>query len=93
MTGAVRCLPTAAGTLARSASKRLMSATSADWKKVYNKRVSVERVFSRLKGYRKLNGIRTRPKVWLHVALSLLTMNGAALVSAGLSESVRRCVA
>ena len=54
---------------------------SDEWKAVYNKRVSVERVFSRLKGYRKLNSVRTRrmPKVWLHVALSLLLMNVSAL--------------
>lgn len=66
---------------------------SDDWQLVYNKRVSVERVFSRLKTYRKLNSIRTRrmPKVWLHVALSLLTMvAGAVSQSEG---SVRRCVA
>jgi len=54
---------------------------SKEWKAVYNRRVSVERVFSRLKGCRKLNGIRTRrlPKVRLHVALSLLALAGAAL--------------
>lgn len=67
---------------------------SEAWKKVYNKRVSVERVFSRLKGYRKLNAIRTRrmPKVWLHVALSLLTMNASAIVGARRPEGLRRCV-
>jgi transposase len=66
---------------------------SKEWKAVYNKRVSVERVFSRLKGYRKLNSIRTRrlPKVWLHVALSVLTMNVAALMRD--SASLRRCLA
>ena len=58
------------------------------------KRVSVERVFSRLKGYRKLNSVRTRrmPKVWLHVALSLVTMTSAALVH-GSGGSIRACVA
>ena len=51
------------------------------WKRLYNKRVSVERAFSRLKGYRKLNDVRTRglAKVWLHVALSLLAMLGLRL--------------
>lgn len=50
-------------------------------------------MFSRLKGYRKLNAIRTRrmPKVWLHVALSLLVMNGAAIAANG--TGIRRCVA
>lgn len=66
---------------------------SDEWKPVYNRRVSVERVFSRLPGYRKLNSIRTRrmPKVWLHVALSSLSMNAAAIVGMG-SGHVRRCV-
>ena len=66
---------------------------SEAWKKVYNKRVSVERVFSRLKGYLKLNAIRTRrmPKVWLHVALSLLVMNLTAITAVG-SGNIRRCV-
>jgi hypothetical protein len=69
---------------------------SCQWKAIYNKRVSVERVFSRLKGYRKLDAIRTRglPKVWLHVALSLLAMNVAALVnSANSATTLRKCVA
>ena len=66
---------------------------SREWKTLYNKRVSVERVFGRLKGYRKLDAIRTRglPKVWLHVALSLLAMNAAAVVN--VDEDVRKCVA
>jgi IS5 family transposase len=69
---------------------------SPKWQVLYNKRLSVERVFSRLKTYRKLDAIRTRrlPKVWLHVALSVLVMNVAAVVNAGngLAE-LRRCVA
>ena len=66
---------------------------SKEWKALYNKRVSVERVFGRLKGYRKLNAIRTRriAKVWLHVALSLLAMNAAAVVN--VDGDVRKCVA
>lgn len=65
---------------------------SDEWKGVYDKRVSVERVFSRLKGYRKLNSIRTRrmPKVWLHVALSLLAMLASAVATD--NGSIRRCV-
>ena len=69
---------------------------SCQWKTIYNKRVSVERVFSRLKTYRKLDAIRTRrlPKVWLHVALSLVAMNAAALVnSIDNTRNLRRCVA
>lgn len=70
------------------------SYNSKEWRALYNKRVSVERVFGRLKTYRKLNAIRTRrmPKVWLHVALSLLAMNAAAVVNVA-SGNVRKCVA
>lgn len=68
---------------------------SDEWKRHYNKRVSVERTFSRLKTYRKLNSVRTRryAKVWLHVALSVLVMNVAATVSTAAGVSARRCVA
>ncbi len=69
---------------------------SRGWKLFYNKRVSVERVFGRLKGSRKLDALRTRrlPKVWLHVALSLLTMNAAAVASWHRSPAtLRKCVA
>ena len=47
----------------------------------------------RLKTYRKLNALRTRgmAKVWLHVALSILTMNAAAVVN--VEGDVRKCVA
>jgi hypothetical protein len=66
---------------------------SREWKLLYNKRVSAERAFSRLKGYRKLDAIRTRrlPKVWLHIAISLLAMLGVALI--GGAGEVRRCIA
>ena len=58
--------------------------------------MSVERVFGRLKGYRKSDALRTRklPKVWLHVALSVLVMNALAIVnSMGGLESLRKCAA
>ena len=48
-----------------------------------------------LKGYRKLDALRTRrlPKVWLHVAMSVLAMNGSALakVQAGEPSELRAC--
>lgn len=69
---------------------------SPKWKVLYNKRVSVERAFSRLKTYRKLDAIRTRrlPKVWLHVALSVLAMTAAAVIHSREGvELARRCVA
>lgn len=67
---------------------------SKEWKAIYNKRVGIERVFSRLKTYRKLDAIRVRrmSKVWLHVALSLLTMGSTALAKlAQGSTKVRAC--
>jgi len=68
---------------------------SREWKLLYNKRVSVERVFSRLKGYRKLDALRTRrtPKVWLHVAMSVIAMNAGALarVQMGNLSEIRAC--
>jgi len=55
---------------------------------------SVERVFSRLKGYRKLNALRVRrfAKVWLHVALSVLTMLVGAVANAADGGKIRRCL-
>ena len=54
----------------------------------------MERVFSRLKGYRKLNSLRTRrmPKVWLHVALSILAMLVSAVANTTGSNPQMRCV-
>ena len=56
---------------------------SIEWKTVNNKRVSVERAFSRLKSYRKRDAIRTRQmtKVWLHVSLSVVVVSSAALAN------------
>jgi hypothetical protein len=52
-------------------------------------------VFSWLKGYRKLNSLRTRrmPKVWLHVTLSVLTMNAMAVAKTTRGLSIRQCIA
>jgi hypothetical protein len=57
--------------------------------------VSVERVFGRLKGYRKLDALNTRrlPKVWLHVALSVLVMNAHAIANIASGLALRKCVA
>ena len=50
---------------------------------------------SRLETYRKLNAIRTRrmPKVWLHVALSILVMNASAVarIIEGRPDKIREC--
>ena len=62
---------------------------SREWKLVYNKRVAVERAFSRLKGFRKLNGLRVRrlAKVWLHTALSIVVAVVLGLVRFGSGSS------
>lgn len=56
---------------------------------------SVERTFSRLKTYRKLDSLRTRrtPKVWLHVALSISVLNASAVarIQEGEPGELREC--
>lgn len=67
---------------------------SAEWKRLYSKRVSVERLFSRMKECRRLTKLRHRgiEKVTLHVYLSTLTI-AASAVSAMNSEKPLRKVA
>lgn len=67
---------------------------STEWKCLYSKRVSVERIFSRLKECRRLTKLRHRGinKVTLHVYLSTLTMAASAL-SAIRSDLPLRAVA
>jgi len=54
-----------------------------DWQLIYNRRTSVERVFSRLKGYRKLNYIRVRGirKVLIHCLMALIVFQAQALAT------------
>ena len=56
---------------------------SKAWKTVYNKRVSVERVFSRLKGQRRLDDLKHRGlgKVNVHVLLSILAYSLATTMA------------
>jgi transposase len=67
-----------------------------EWKAIYNRRSSIERVFSRLKGYRRLNNITVRRirKVTVHCFLSLIVVQAQALHSAMNSQvsSIRQCV-
>ena len=53
------------------------------WWRLYNKRGSVERAFSRLKEYRKLNNLKIRglPKVELHAMLAVIIMQAVALAA------------
>ena len=61
-----------------------------DWKALYAKRTGVERMFSRLKGHRRLNSIRVRGirKVTVHVLLSVIALQAQALAT-GSRVSVR----
>ena len=61
-----------------------------EWQALYNKRVSVERVFSRLKETRRLERhcLRGLAKISLHAMLSVLVLQGDALTKAG--EQARR---
>jgi len=58
--------------------------TSPQWREIYNKRVAVERVFSRLKDKRRLNShcFRGFGKINLHSTLSVLVMQAMALAKA-----------
>ena len=63
------------------------------WKELYNERVEVERLFSRLKLTRSLDKLTYRrlPKVRAHVGLSVLAYLGTALghVKVGDSGNIR----
>ncbi len=54
-----------------------------EWKQLYNKRFSVERVFARLKEDLDLKAVKVRgiDKVTAHVAISLITMMSVALIA------------
>jgi len=56
---------------------------NAVWKDVFDRRGSVERTFSRLKDYRKLNSIRVRglKKVRVHCLLSAIALQAGALAT------------
>ncbi len=67
-----------------------------EWKTLYNRRTSIERLFGRLKCYRRLNNVTVRriQKVTIHCFLSLIVVQAQALHSATHNQisSVRQCV-
>jgi transposase len=67
-----------------------------EWKAVYNRRSSIERLFGRLKGYRRLNNITVRRirKVTVHCFVSIIVVQAQALHSAinNQESSIRQCV-
>ncbi|MCH8870325.1 MAG: transposase [Chloroflexi bacterium] len=64
---------------------------SDEWKRLYNKRVSVERLFSRMKECRRLSKLRHRgvEKVRVHVYLSTLTILASAIASLHSKQPLR----
>jgi transposase len=66
---------------------------NAEWQDIFDRRGSVERVFSRLKAHRKLNNVRVRgiKKVQVHCLLSLIALQAHTLAS-GRRACVRRVV-
>lgn len=78
------------------AHKKALFPETEEWKAIYNRRTSIERLFSRLKGYRRLNNITVRriQKVTVHCFLSLIVVQAQALHSATSNQisSVRQCV-
>lgn len=70
---------------------------SEEWDRLHNLRPSVERAFSRLKEFRKVNSIWTRgfDKVAIHYELGVLVMQASALaqIEAGRYSHVRDCLA
>jgi len=63
---------------------RALFPETEEWKAIYNKRSSIERLFERLKGYRRLNNITVRRirKVTVHCFISLIVVQAQALHSA-----------
>jgi len=78
------------------AHKKALFPETKEWRAIYNRRSSIERVFGRLKGYRRLNNITVRRirKVTVHCFLSLIVVQAQALhsVTNNHVSSVRQCV-
>jgi transposase len=76
--------------------KKALFTETEEWKAIYNRRSSIERLFGRLKGYRRLNNVTVRriQKVTVHCFLSLIVVQAQALHSATNNQisSVRQCV-
>lgn len=77
-------------------SKANITPETEEFRRVYSSRTSIERLFGRLKGYRKLNSItvRGRHKVIVHCFMSLIIVQAHALHSflSNNTSSVRKCV-
>jgi transposase len=76
--------------------KKALFVETKEWKEIYNRRTSIERLNSRLKGYRRLNNITVRRirKVTVHCFISLIVVQAQALHSVlnDQASSIRQCV-
>ncbi|MFC1901728.1 transposase [Chloroflexota bacterium] len=78
------------------AHKKALFPETKEWQAIYGRRSSIERIFGRLKGYRRLNNITVRRirKVTIHCFLSLIVVQAQALHGATSNQvsSIRQCV-
>jgi transposase len=78
------------------AHKKALFPETKEWKALYNRRTSIERLFGRLKCYRRLNNVtvRRKHKVTIHCFLSLIVVQAQALHSVTNNQiiSIRECV-
>lgn len=76
--------------------KKALFPETREWRALYNRRTSIERIFSRLKGHRRLNNITVRRirKVTVHCFISLIVVQAQALHSIVNNHvpSIRQCV-
>jgi transposase len=76
--------------------KKALFPETKEWRAIYNRRTSIERIFSRLKGHRRLNNITVRRirKVTVHCFVSLIVVQAQALhnITNNQVSSVRQCV-
>jgi transposase len=73
------------------AHKKALFVETEEWKALYDRRSSIERIFSRLKGHRRLNNItvRNRRKVTVHSLIPVIVTQAAALA---FTDKPRNCV-
>ncbi len=71
--------------------KKALFTETNEWQAIYNRRTSIERLFSRLKGHRRLNSITVRhiSRVTIHCFLSLIVTQAMALA---FPANPRNCV-
>lgn len=78
------------------AHKKALFPETEEWKAIYNRRTSIERLFGRLKCYRRLNNVtvRRKRKVTVHCFLSLIVVQAQALHGATNNQVafIRKCV-